>query len=228
MAEADCGRLRVSHADREQVIEVLKAAFVHGRLSKDEFDLRVGRAFTARIHAELATVTADIPAGVAVAQPPRAPARVQALKSVGQVRAIGWGACVIIPLAALGAVSAWPTSNVVLFVLSVFALIGAAAVAWGAMIETRAQKRARGQRPQGPVPGAGGQASWHTTQAVETEQLPQVYPAPPHAAEAAPRLHPRPQLSGSRTPHLWRPGGRRCAVGYVGRWPGGPRRPARA
>ena len=67
MAEAGCGPLRASHADREQVIEVLKAAFVHGRLSKDEFDLRVGRAFTARIHAELAAVTADIPAGVAVA-----------------------------------------------------------------------------------------------------------------------------------------------------------------
>jgi Domain of unknown function (DUF1707) len=206
---AGCGRLRASHADREQVIEVLKAAFVHGQLSKDEFDLRVGRAFTARILAELAAVTADIPAGVAVAQPPRAPAR----KSADRARAIGWGACVIIPLAALGAVSAWPTTNAVLFVLSVFALIGATAVAWAAMVETRAQKRARGQRPQGPVPGAGGQASWRTTVAVESEQLPQIYPAPPHAAEAAPRLHPRPQVSGPRTPHLWRPDGRRFAVG---------------
>ena len=37
------GELRASHADREQVIEVLKAAFVQGRLGKDEFDLRVGR-----------------------------------------------------------------------------------------------------------------------------------------------------------------------------------------
>jgi Domain of unknown function (DUF1707) len=150
MAEAGCGRLRASHADQEQVIEVLKAAFVHGRLSKDEFELRVGRAFTARIHAELAAVTADIPGGVIVAQPLRSPAP----KSADQARVIGWGAWVIIPLAVLGAVSAWPTSNAVLFVLSVFALLGAAAVAWGAMVETRAQKRARGQGPQGPVPGA--------------------------------------------------------------------------
>jgi hypothetical protein len=37
------GELRASNADREQVIEVLKAAFVQGRLAKDEFDLRVGR-----------------------------------------------------------------------------------------------------------------------------------------------------------------------------------------
>ncbi len=225
---AGCGGLRASHADREQVIEVLKAAFVHGRLSKDEFDLRVDRAFTARIHAELAAVTADIPAGVAVAQPPRAPARVQARESADKARVIGWGACVIIPLAALGAVSAWPASNAMLFVLSVFAFIGATAVAWGAMVETRTRKRARGQRPQGPVPGAGGQASWRTTVAVETGQLPQVDPAPPHAAEAAPRLHPRPQWSGSRAPHLGRLGGRRGAAGYASRWPGGARRPARA
>jgi hypothetical protein len=34
-------RLRASHADREQVIEVLKTAFVQGRLDRDEFDLRV-------------------------------------------------------------------------------------------------------------------------------------------------------------------------------------------
>ena len=36
------GRLRASHGDREQVIDVLKTAFVQGRLAKDEFDGRVG------------------------------------------------------------------------------------------------------------------------------------------------------------------------------------------
>jgi hypothetical protein len=39
---AGCGDLRALHADSEQVIGVLKAAFVQGRLGKDEFDLRVG------------------------------------------------------------------------------------------------------------------------------------------------------------------------------------------
>jgi hypothetical protein len=38
------GHLRASHADREQVIGVLQAAFVHGMLGKDELDLRVGQA----------------------------------------------------------------------------------------------------------------------------------------------------------------------------------------
>jgi hypothetical protein len=38
------GRPRASHAYREQVIGMLKAAFVQGRLDRDEFDLRVGHA----------------------------------------------------------------------------------------------------------------------------------------------------------------------------------------
>jgi hypothetical protein len=40
------GRLRASHADREHVIDALKAAFVQSRLTRDEFDARVGRALT--------------------------------------------------------------------------------------------------------------------------------------------------------------------------------------
>jgi len=61
-------RLRASHADREQVIGLLKAAFVHGRLTKDEFDGRVERAFAARTYAELTRLTDDIPV-----LPPSAP-----------------------------------------------------------------------------------------------------------------------------------------------------------
>jgi len=55
------GRLRASDADREQVIEQLKAAFVQGRLTRDELDLRAGQAFRSRTYAELAGVTAGIP-----------------------------------------------------------------------------------------------------------------------------------------------------------------------
>ena len=36
------GPMRASHADREQVIEALKDAFVHGRLTKDELEARTG------------------------------------------------------------------------------------------------------------------------------------------------------------------------------------------
>jgi hypothetical protein len=69
------GHLRASHADREQVIDTLKATFVQGRLTKDEFDARIGQTFASRTYAELAAATADIPAGLASAQPLRKPAR---------------------------------------------------------------------------------------------------------------------------------------------------------
>ena len=67
IAAGGCGRLRASHADREQVIGTLKAGFVQGRLAKDEFDLRVGQTFASRTYAELAAVTADLPAGLTAA-----------------------------------------------------------------------------------------------------------------------------------------------------------------
>jgi hypothetical protein len=71
---ADAGsrsHLRASHAEREQVIGVLKAAFVQGRLAKDELDLRVGWALTSRTCGELAALTADIPADLPGAQAPQ-------------------------------------------------------------------------------------------------------------------------------------------------------------
>jgi DNA-binding beta-propeller fold protein YncE len=58
------GHLRASHAERERVIAALKAAFIQGRLAKNEFDSRVGRALGSRTCAELAALTADIPAGL--------------------------------------------------------------------------------------------------------------------------------------------------------------------
>jgi hypothetical protein len=73
--------LRASHAEREQVIGLLKAAFVQERLSKDEFDLRVGRALTSRTCGELAAITAGVPARRPEAQPPQ-PAREWSNKKV--------------------------------------------------------------------------------------------------------------------------------------------------
>src|SRR5262249_25685279 len=71
---AGLGHLRASHADREQVTETLKAAFVQGRLTKDELDPRAGQAFAARTYADLAALTTALPAGLAKAVPPRAQA----------------------------------------------------------------------------------------------------------------------------------------------------------
>lgn len=66
------GRLRASRADRREAADVLKAAFVEGWLAKDEFDARTGQARAARTYAELAAVTADVPAGLD-GVPPRRP-----------------------------------------------------------------------------------------------------------------------------------------------------------
>jgi Domain of unknown function (DUF1707) len=92
------GRLRASYADREQVIGVLKAAFVHGRLDRDELDLRLGQALASRTRAELAVLTADLPSGpVAVPRPAKA-ARARTRPPASKVVA---GAALIVPAPAM-------------------------------------------------------------------------------------------------------------------------------
>lgn len=63
-AAAASGLLRASNADREQVIETLKAAFVQGRLTQDELATRAGLTFASQTYADLAALTADLPAGL--------------------------------------------------------------------------------------------------------------------------------------------------------------------
>jgi hypothetical protein len=70
-AAAARGHVRASHADRERAVGMLKAAYVGGQLTKEEFDARLGQAFASRTYAELAAVT-SIPARQAPAEPPAA------------------------------------------------------------------------------------------------------------------------------------------------------------
>ena len=93
-AIAGRGHLRCSTLDREQVVEVLKAAFIQERLSKDEFEARIGRALAVLTCAELAAVIADIPAGLVGARPARPPARTRARPSMNQ--AVTAGGCVML------------------------------------------------------------------------------------------------------------------------------------
>ena len=87
------GGFRASHADRDHVIDMLKAAYVQGRLAKDEFDLRVSQAFGSRTWAELDALVRDIPALARVAQAPgrchrpgrTIPVFVTAIASIGLV-----------------------------------------------------------------------------------------------------------------------------------------------
>ena len=69
--------MRAASADRERAVDVLKAGFAEGRLTQEEYNERVGRAYAARTYGELTALTADLPAGavpavwpVSVYQPP--------------------------------------------------------------------------------------------------------------------------------------------------------------
>lgn len=73
-AAARHSHLRASHADREHVVGLLKAAFVQGRVTYDEFDVRVGQAFGSRTYGELAGLTADLPVEETAGQLPDGPA----------------------------------------------------------------------------------------------------------------------------------------------------------
>jgi hypothetical protein len=50
-------------ADRERAVGVLRAAFTEGRLTQDELDDRVEKAYAARTYGDLWTLIADLPAG---------------------------------------------------------------------------------------------------------------------------------------------------------------------
>ena len=98
VATAGRGYMLASHADRDQTIDVLKAAFAQGRLTKDEFDARIGHALAARNYAQLAAVTAGIPPA---APPPRRPPR-QRMSYVAR-----WGASGVITPTILAAAFAF-------------------------------------------------------------------------------------------------------------------------
>ena len=192
------GRLRTSHADREQVIGVLKDAFVAGRLAKDEFDLRVGQTLAERIYAELAAVTADLPAGLAAAKPSQ-PARAQdePMRRPGRMIAVAtavYGGAWALGLSPIG-------DNYWAFVL-VYGGFIAYLLAWFVavvnMIALRREKRSGGRSPRRP--GVGGQASWRLPSAGPGRQLPSADPGRRRTADAARRRFPRPLISHHFSP----------------------------
>jgi Domain of unknown function (DUF1707) len=209
------GHLRAGHVDREQVIEVLKAAFVQGRLSKDEFDLRVGRALASRTYAELIPITADIPAGVATVQPSRTPvSRARPGKPVDKIRVAAWGASAAVALTALGIVAAIAANVHGLFYLFAVAFIVTSGLAYAFVVEAWKQQRSRRRLPQGPVRGAGGQASRGPGPAAESGQPP-IDDDPQHA-EAAPSRPSRSRSRGSRPPRHRHPRALGYAIGCAG------------
>jgi hypothetical protein len=133
-AQAAAAGLRASRDDRERVIGLLKAAFVEGRLARDEFDTRVGQALMSRTYAELAAVTADIPAELIGTLPRRPAARARGRVSMNT--AVTGGACMVVA-ANVGMVAALLIgSPVAVILVAVFTVIGTI-LAIGAMVVAR-------------------------------------------------------------------------------------------
>jgi hypothetical protein len=183
------GHLRASHADREQVIGTLKAAFVQGMLAKDEFDWRVSQTLAARTYAELAALTADLPAWLTDSRPPEA-----ARESVNK-KAVVAVACATAALAGMLA----PDSAVsgLWFVGIMIVLLFAVPTGWLLLLHDWLDKRAGRRTVQGLPPGAGGGPSQRPISARPAMQLPPAGRDLRHTAEAARSRLSRPTLSTS-------------------------------
>ena len=155
MAAADGrshGDLRAGHADRDQVIGTLKTAYVQGRLTEDELDARVDQVYASRTYAELAEVTADIPAELTGARPPRDPWR---------ATKVAWGVVYALILPGLMTLVALPggpapitVGEVVTFSAVIYAVFWVLGVF--VLVASRLGKRSGGQLPPRSAPGAGG------------------------------------------------------------------------
>jgi uncharacterized membrane protein len=211
------GRLRASHAERDQAIEILKAAFVQGRLTKEEFDARAGQALTARTYADLAAVTAGFPAGPVASRPLGKPAEMKAPPPGSTELKAGLRMIVAATVLTAGAwAGAWfarahEGTAVMLVVISTFAWLGVLILTAAVMAESRRHRHSGGQLPPRPVPGAGGETSRRPASAAPAGQLPQTGRGEDTAEAARSDLaHPR---WSSSPPPRWRPRGRRYAAG---------------
>ena len=136
----------LSWHEREQVIGTLRAALAQGRLTGDEHDARTARVPAAQSRAELAALTADLPADLATRVP--------------TARDAWTGICVSIAAAGvLAALLLWQPDNFPAFALALLAagtVILAPPITVGLMVDARHQKATGGQLRLGPAPSTSG------------------------------------------------------------------------
>ena len=215
-AAAGRDRLRACHADREQVLETLKDAFVHGRLTKDELDTRAGRAL-ARSHEPTPTwprspPTSRPPPRPGRARPPRRAANSWPGRSPG--RASAWSSrplpcgppssSIRVPAAPLPHHSLAPLMLFLAF-MAVLAALGF--VGYGVVTSVE-QRRSRRRLQARPGPGGHAGDGERRGSTVMARFLPALGP---------PRLS---QPTCGRTP-------RRGSAGAARSRPGGPGTPWR-
>jgi uncharacterized protein len=99
LAAAASGHMRASDADRDRVVDALKAAYIYGLLTREELAARTGQALAARTYAELTAVTAVLaerrPAPASPVRHPPARKRISR-----RAVAVGAGAVVLPPAVA--------------------------------------------------------------------------------------------------------------------------------
>ena len=188
------GRLRASDADREHVIDTLKVAYVYGLVTKEELDARVSQTLASRTHADLALVTADLPAGLVAAPPPEpAPADAnlksgdRAIFASGMLAALTFVATIFaapMPVAGLLALGAFGSTFVCAFLVAT------------QMLRSRRDSRSGGQVPPQRAVHASPGSGRRVASAASAQQLPSgSKPRRRSKADAAPSHLLRPQLS---------------------------------
>jgi hypothetical protein len=116
----------------------------------------VGQAFASRTYADLAALTADLPAGLAAAQPPE-PARESANRKKKAAAALacatsGW-------VGILFALPPLPDGPLAVSVgVLMFVLFGAVSTGWLLLFHAWLDERARRQSARGLPPGGGSEA----------------------------------------------------------------------
>ncbi len=187
-------------ADREQAIATLKAAFVEGRLTKDEFDLRVGQVLA--IYAELDALTADIPAEPAVPRPSEPAPAPDSGKLIRRGSAMGAGMILLIDVVFV--IPRAPVFGVIggIVLSAVMAVLLTGVLTLLAWVIDR-------HSAQEPPPDTGGAASGRPGPAETVGLLTEISDDPPYTVEAARRHPSRPRMT------LPRPRARRRARGPV-------------
>jgi hypothetical protein len=189
---ADGGSCLVaSQADREQVLGTLKAAFVQGRLTKDEFDQRVDQVLAT--YAKLDALTADIPAGPTETRLPET-ARESHNRKVIQ-RGTAAGTVGSMTFAALLLMAAKGSPAVGLIVVPVVGAVMAVLLAGLLTLLSWALEKGSGRQPSQRPREPGRKAPLRLASADSAKPRPQTGHDPRHTAEAA-----QSRSARSRTP----------------------------
>jgi hypothetical protein len=171
------GPLPVTPGGRDQVIAALKTAFVQGRLSKDEFELRLGQALA--IYAQLDALTADIPAAAPAVTPPPEPSREAANKKMIKQGTAGVAGLTFVLAAAL-VIPRNPVAGVLAGIL--LSCVMALFTAGFLTLLSWALERRSGT--QSATPGTGGDATRNPGAADHQRSLPEIGQDPPHGTQA--------------------------------------------